>query len=111
MGHTSYRTALTHQPDGLDVFALDFKQNRGARTDDQEDLHHAREMTRSYPGMRLHEVSLSIPELLDRERIDTAVRASDEYVVLDSRMLAMLGLYAAINDSGHKVLLSGQGAD
>jgi asparagine synthase (glutamine-hydrolysing) len=103
--------ALPHQPAGLDAFALDYKQNRGAGTDDQEDLRHAREMVRSYPGMRLHEVSLSIPDLLDRDRIDAAVRASDEYVVLDSRMLAMFGLYAAINDSGHKVLLTGQGAD
>jgi asparagine synthase (glutamine-hydrolysing) len=106
--------ALPHQPDGLDVFTLEYRQNRTVdepQPDDQKDLHHAREAVRLLPGLRLREVPLSIQDLLDREWIDTAVRASDEYVVLDSRMLGMLGFYAAISASGHKVLLSGQGAD
>jgi asparagine synthase (glutamine-hydrolysing) len=103
--------ALNHHPDGLDGFTLDYRAVDGQPTDGRQDLHHAREAARLLPGLRLHEVPLSIVDLVSRERIDTAVRASDEYVVLDSRMLGMLGLYEAISAAGHKVVLSGQGAD
>ncbi len=106
----------SHAP-GLDIFTLEYRENRPpepgapAPSDDQQDLHHARLMAQRVPGLRLHEVPLSVRRMFDRAQIDAFIRAMDECVLMDARSLATAAFYAQVREAGHRVALTGQGAD
>jgi asparagine synthase (glutamine-hydrolysing) len=106
----------THAP-GLDMFTLEYRENRPpdpgapAPSDDQQDLHHARLMAQRFPGLRLHEIPLSVRTMFDRAQIDAFIRAMDECVLMDARSLATAAFYARVREAGHRVALTGQGAD
>lgn len=103
------------RPPGLDVFTLEYEENRpqfgaDALSNDQVDLVHARSLASAH-AMRMHVVPLSSRRLLDRDHLDSVIRGSDVSIFLDMRVLSLAVLYDYVRQTGQKVLLTGQGAD
>lgn len=103
--------AAAAQPDvPLDVFAIDYEEE-GPESPGKEDLRHARMATSAIPNARLHVVPVSISGMLRPDVIDGLVAAFDGPVPFDIRTLAFERLYSTIRQHGHRVVLTGQGAD
>src|SRR5262249_28179757 len=95
----------------FDAFVVEYDPSQSALGQDQEDLAHARRMLDEVTNADMRIVPLSMDALIEREFMDSVIGAFDGSMPVDHRTFAVAGLYSGIHRAGHKVVLTGQGAD